>query len=99
MDNDKPIPMCKKPMTAEKYQGALLGVVVAARTLLLVDVPDLLSRIERAHSFGAVLDPTLYREMVEAMDHDKAMLEAALPLWRWAKEFEARAEAARKGGA
>lgn len=78
-------------MTSEQYQQSLITVATTARLLVDVDVPDLLRRIERAHSFGCMVDPTLYREKVEAMDQDKEMLEAALPLWRWAQAMKDRA--------
>lgn len=107
--DDKPEPMCKEPnpapfvpTTAERYQAALLCVFQCAQFISTADVPDLLARIERAHSFGALLDPTLYRQKVQAMDQDKEMIEAALPLWRWAKRLEERVKAkaaAQKGGA
>lgn len=94
--------MSAKPrMTAEEYQQQLMNVAMTARLLVEVDIPDLLSRIELAHSFGCMLDPTLYRDKVEAMDQDKDMLEAALPLWRWSQKVKASAlakQAAERGG-
>lgn len=90
-------------MTAEQYQQQLFTVATTARLLVDVDIPDLLQRIERAHSLGSMIDPTLYRDKVVAMDQDKDMLEAALPLWRWARKIRASAQAAqekaRGGGA
>lgn len=80
-------------LTPEEYQQQLVNVAMTARLLVDVDIPDLLQRIERAHSFGCMLDPTLYRAKVEAMDQDKDMLEAALPLWRWARKVQASAQA------
>jgi hypothetical protein len=88
-------------MTPAEYQQALFTVATASRLLVDVDVPDLLNRIERAHSFGCMVDPTLYRDKVAAMDQDKEMLEAALPLWRWARKVQAAAlakQAAERGG-
>jgi hypothetical protein len=78
-------------MTPERYQQQLINVAMTARLLVDVDVPDLLQRIERAHSFGCMVDPTLYRDKVGAMDQDKEMLEAALPLWRWVRQVRQRA--------
>jgi hypothetical protein len=78
-------------MTAEEYQQQLVNVAMTARLLVDVDIPDLLNRIERAHSFGCMVDPTLYRDKVQAMDQDKDMLEAALPLWRWVRQVRQRA--------
>jgi hypothetical protein len=81
-------------LTPEQYQQQLFTVAMTGRLLVDVDVPDLLQRIERAHSFGCMVDPTLYRDKVQAMDQDKEMLEAALPLWRWARKVQAAAQAA-----
>lgn len=78
-------------MTPEAYQEALILIVQSARLVGMVDVPDMLQRIERADSLGALLDPTLYGEKHAAMMEDKQLLEAALPLYRIAKEMEARA--------
>jgi hypothetical protein len=80
-------------MTGEQYQEKLLTILVAARTISDVDVPDLLQRINRADTLGALLDPTLYRKKHGAMMEDKELLEAALPLWRAGKALEERARA------
>lgn len=81
-------------MNAEEYQSQLLAVIGAARVISLIDVPDLLARIERADSVGAMIDPTLYRAKHKAMMVDKALLEAALPLYVLGKRME-EAEAAK----
>lgn len=81
-------------MTPEEYRDQLILIANAARIISMVDVPDFLNRIERAHALGAVLDPTLYRKNVEAMDQDKELLEAALPLWRLANRARQNAAAA-----
>lgn len=69
-------------LTAETYQSAVNACAIAARLLAEHDLPGILEAIERAHSLGAMLDPTLYREKVQAMDQDKEILEAAGPLRR-----------------
>jgi len=76
-------------MTGEEYQEKLIAIMHAARMLVFaeVDIDDLLARIERADSFGAMLDPTLYRANHGKMMEDKALLEAARPLWRYAKKL------------
>jgi hypothetical protein len=76
-------------MTAEEYQENLKTCGLAAMFLERVDVSDMLARIEKADSLGAVLDPTLYREKREAMMEDKELLEAAKPLWDYARKVRA----------
>lgn len=88
-------------MTAEEYQHVVTTAAYAARLLAEMDIPRILEAIERAHAFGAVLDPTLYRDKVEAMDQDKEILQAAMPLRRMGlklKEMQEAADAKRAGG-
>lgn len=80
-------------MTPEHYRAQFMMILNAARIVSLVDVPDLLERIERADAVGGLIDPTLYREKHGAMMEDKQVLEAALPLWRLARDLAARAQA------
>jgi hypothetical protein len=77
-----------------EYRSALLLILNSARVMTVVDLPKLLSDIEHAHAVGPMLDPTLYREKMRAMDEDKEILTAALPLWKLAKKLEERARAA-----
>ncbi len=75
-------------MNAEEYRDSLLLIAHAARAIATVDVPDLLKRIEMAHSLGSVLDPTLYRQKVELMEQDRELLLAAVPLYRFVKAMK-----------
>ncbi len=75
-----------------EYRAAIQAAVVASKMLVIHDVPDLLEAIERAHAVGPMLDPTLYRDKAKAMDEDKEILEAALPLWRLGRKLQARIE-------
>ena len=74
-------------MTIEEYQENLKTCGLAALFVERVDIPDMLARIERADSIGGMIDPTLYRDKREAMMQDKELLEAALPLWRYAQKI------------
>jgi hypothetical protein len=88
-------------MTPAEYQQALFSVATAARLFVDVDLPDILRRMEHCEAFGGLIDPTLYREKSKDMAHDKEMVEAALPLWRWARKVQASAlakQAAERGG-
>ena len=72
---------------AHEHQIVVLGCIEAARVLRGHDLKAALDAIERADSIGAILDPTLYRDKHQAMMDDKALLEAALPLWRFAEKL------------
>jgi pyrimidine operon attenuation protein/uracil phosphoribosyltransferase len=82
-----------------KYRLALRGVVTAAHMLAGHDIPGLIEAIERAHTTGPILDPTLYRDKAKAMDEDAELLRAALPLWKLTRERARKlAEAREKAG-
>jgi hypothetical protein len=74
-------------MLDEEYQAAVRACALVASMLTQYDLPDLLQRIERADAFGPILDPTLWRDKQEAMDEDRKLLEAALPLWAMGKRL------------
>jgi hypothetical protein len=71
----------------QDYRDALESIVIVGRILLSHDLPELLRAIERAHAFGPILDPTLYREKSKAMELDKEWFKAALPLYRHAEKM------------
>ncbi len=77
-----------------EYRSALLLILNSARVMTVIDLPKLLAAIEHSHALGPMVDPTLYREKMRAMDEDKEILTAALPLWKLAKKLEERARAA-----
>ena len=77
-------------MTQEEYQNTLRVCAMLAGFVGEHDIPKMLEMIERADSFGCMIDPTLYREKHGAMMEDKELLEAVLPLWRIAKKLQAR---------
>lgn len=72
-------------MTTEEYQQVLRIAASAANLLSGFDIPELLCAIDRANSIGPVLNPSLWQEKREAMSQDRDLLEAARPLWLWAK--------------
>lgn len=73
-------------MDIKAYQSDLRLVAVAAAAISRIDIPGHLQHIERAEAVGPLIDPTLYRDKAEAMEEDKSLLEAALPLWRFANK-------------
>jgi hypothetical protein len=75
-----------------EYQAAVAVCATTAGVLTHVDLPAILESIEKAHTVGPILDPTLYRDKRKAMEEDAELLKAALPLWRLAKK---RIEAAK----
>jgi hypothetical protein len=72
------------------YQAAVVHVASSARVLLQHDIPALLKAIDVADAVGPMFNPTLWRNRREAMMEDRALLTAALPLWRVAKQLEQR---------
>lgn len=78
-----------------EYQETVRGCALTASILTQYDLPKLLEAIGRAEAFGPLLDPTLYREKAGAMDADRELLEAALPLWRFGKKMKEVAERTR----
>lgn len=82
-----------------EYQAAVGTCALLGTMLVEHDLPGMLNAIERADSIGCMIDPTLYRDKVEAMHQDKDLLEAALPLYRWAKKQKALAEEKAKAAA
>jgi hypothetical protein len=82
-------------ISVEEYQRGVTAVAFAMRLIGGQDIPKLLEAIEQAHALGPVLDPTLYRDKVQAMGEDKRILEAGLPLWKLCNELmKKRAEVA-----
>lgn len=69
-----------------EYQAALHACATIAKLLQYHDLPALLDAVSTAETVGPLMDPTLWRRQHQAMAEDKALLEAALPLWRWGKE-------------
>lgn len=75
-----------------EYQAAVGSCALVGSMLTQYDLPEMLRAIEHAEAMGPMIDPTLYREKADAMDEDKTLLEAALPLWRWAMKQKKLAE-------
>lgn len=75
-------------MNINDYQSAMVSCILAAKDLIGHDLPDILAQIDKAETIGPFLDPTLYRQKAKAMEEDKQMLEAALPLWKMGKKLE-----------
>lgn len=63
-----------------EYQAAIHACMLARHLLWQHDIPALLEDIAHAESVGPILDPTLYREKARAMEQDRELLRAALPL-------------------
>jgi hypothetical protein len=81
-----------RPANAEAFRAALELVIGAGRTISMLDLPAMLQMMERTDALGPVLDPTLYREKHRAMESDRQILEATLPLWRLARRAQLDAE-------
>lgn len=77
-----PAPSAAAPPATEvdRYRAAVLACMAAREVLREHDLPKLLREIERSHTTGPILDPTLYRQKAKAMDEDRELLRAALVL-------------------
>lgn len=71
--------MTKQEKIAE-YQVTVGEVMLMAERLAQLGIPELLAAIERAEAMGPILDPTLWVAKNRAMQEDKELLLAALPL-------------------
>lgn len=70
------------------YQAGLKIIIGQMSVISMIDVPGNLREIERAHSLGPILNPTLYRDNAEKMEEDKQIWLAALPLWNLAQKMK-----------
>ena len=70
----------------EYREGLLLTYALATGLARAVDVPAMLAAIEYSEAVAPIIDPTLYRDNAGCMGEDKAVLQAALPLWRLGKK-------------
>lgn len=76
------------PLSPEaiEYQSLLRSAMLAGAMLQPFDIDGALVAIGRSHAIGPILDPTLYRDKVDAMELDAELLKAARPLWRLARD-------------
>jgi hypothetical protein len=79
-----------------EYQAAVRIAALAAALLQEHDLPELLRAIDHSHAVGPILDPTLYREKAGAMELDRELLDAALPLWKLGRKRAGNLAAAKE---
>ena len=77
----------------EEYRSAVLACALVASMLVQHDLEAILEAIAKGHAAGPIIDPTLYREKMGAMQEDENLVRAALPLWRLGQKLAERAEA------
>jgi len=75
-------------MDKTEYMTTLSSVSVAMGLLADTDIPAVLQAIANADAIGPIFNPTLWMEKHRAMDENKELLEAALPLWRMAQKLK-----------
>jgi len=75
-------------MTQDDYQAAITAIAMAARVIALHDLPRILEGMERAEAVGPLFNPTLYIEKEQAMREDKELVQAAMPLYRLARQLQ-----------
>lgn len=75
----------ERDLAVVEYQDQLKRLALVAQLIRDIPVAKLLADVDRANSIGPILHPTLWREKANAMALDKKLLEAALPLVKWAR--------------
>lgn len=65
-----------------KYRSAVISCNMAMAILARHDLDEILRDIERAETLGPIVDPTLWTEKYRQLKEDKALIQAALPLYR-----------------
>lgn len=73
-----------------EYQSAVRGVALLVNIVQQWDLPKLLEAIEHADVVGPFFDPTAWMRKREALEQDRELLQAALPLWKLGKELIAK---------
>lgn len=63
-------------MNGDLYRTHLLMAYALARALVDLPLQEMLNAIGHAHAIGPILDPTLYRDKMHAMEQDTAVLRA-----------------------
>jgi len=79
-------------MKKDEYRAALLIVYTQAMVLAAYDLDEMIAAIDRAETLGPIVDPTLWKDKRQSMAEDRAVLEAALPLWRMGRELNEEGE-------
>lgn len=67
------------------YRSALNAIGIAATMIRQFDLPSLIQSMERADSLGCLIDPTLYMQGADKLREQRKLVEAAMPLWRFAE--------------
>ena len=64
-----------------EYSERLRLLYTYAGLIAGFDIPGLIEAIDKADALGPILDPTLWMQNHKAMDDNRALLAAFLPLW------------------
>jgi hypothetical protein len=86
-----PTPSPLARLDGPAWVAAVLAVFKVGLELENYDLPALIAAAAQAEALGPVLNPTLYQAKGADLAHDRAWLEAALPLWRHAREARRQA--------
>jgi hypothetical protein len=64
----------------ERYRSAVQACFMVGTILAQHDLPALLGEIASAEALGPILDPTLWIQKHKAMEQDRKLIAAAMPL-------------------
>jgi hypothetical protein len=84
-------------MTAVEYKSSLNTCYVIVGVLRDLPLQEMVDAINRAESFGAILDPTLYRKQAQSMAEDARVIRALLHVQRELQPYLARVSESERG--
>jgi hypothetical protein len=77
---------------SERYRQDLVKLYMVCDCLAEMPLDEYLKAISRADSVGHIIDPTSYKQGVQAMHEDRSVIEAALPLARLGRHIQQQRE-------
>lgn len=76
----------------EEYRFAHQNITMAYQLLSALPLQEILAAQQRAHTIGPMLDPTMYRDKMQAMVEDESLFRAALTFVNTIKDLLDKAE-------
>lgn len=71
--------------TGEEALLAVSRAAFAAGLIIDVDLPAVLRQLDRFDTLAPLAQPSKWLEFRDRAEEKRSLLEAALPLWRWAQ--------------
>jgi len=74
-------------MTPKEWRDLIKFLASQASLMEMLPLDEALAAANKADALGPILDPTLYREKQRALDEDRELIRAALPLWSYGRKL------------